>query len=340
MNNCTEFQELISAYVDGELSIQERKRVEVHIQNCRECSDLLTIYREISLASEESMVEAPDSLLKGVMNGLPSGAASQSGGQKNKRSLRRTVLLRYAPLAACLAIILFILPRTPGFGCSSQNMKSDLGSIMTSGSGAGMSGSASQSNNAAPPPGAATGGGMPEAAIDKNFDEAGGYDNDAFTGAGHASPGNSSDNESSVAPEPAPSPGVSLTVPEEEANMEAPAPGGDRDGQTSAGGGSGFSSNTADPVDDTANGGEVVITEDIEDSRPDYYAHITITGELPLSLDHYEQFMVAVDDYTFCITISRDEAIKLISEEKSDSNVTAFEIIDENAETAMVFILK
>ena len=114
--------ELISAYADGELQETDRRRMEEHISMCESCSALLHIYREISVAVEESCVPAPEALRVGVMEKVLSDNAvsepgsthrnAQNNAQNNaqKRKPFRLIVLKYAPIAACLAIILLAMP--------------------------------------------------------------------------------------------------------------------------------------------------------------------------------------------------------------------------------------
>ena len=110
MNNCAEFIELISAYADGELSEPDNCRVMEHIGACKSCSALLDIYREISAAVDESAVPAPEALRIGVMERVLSDDAVPAPGNARKHTPFRLILLRYAPIAACLTLILLAIP--------------------------------------------------------------------------------------------------------------------------------------------------------------------------------------------------------------------------------------
>jgi len=110
MYNCAGFIELISAYADGELAEPDRRRVEEHLETCEQCSALLEMYREISIAADESCVPAPDALRDGVMEKIISMDTAGNAGTDKKPRLVRTVLTRYLPVAACLAVMLISLP--------------------------------------------------------------------------------------------------------------------------------------------------------------------------------------------------------------------------------------
>ena len=110
MNNCSEYLELISAYADNEISVFDKHRIEEHLNACESCSALLTFYREISLGINESGVEVPDALLTGVMEKIQSEPPVNAAGKAKKPGNARVILLRYAPLAACLAVMLIAAP--------------------------------------------------------------------------------------------------------------------------------------------------------------------------------------------------------------------------------------
>ena len=122
MNNCVELMELISAYADGELTQSDCRRVEEHLSSCESCSALLELYREISVALDESAVPAPEALCDSVMKKVlseettvagdtsPAGDTVPATDNADRRKPVRIMLLRYAPLAACLAIILLAMP--------------------------------------------------------------------------------------------------------------------------------------------------------------------------------------------------------------------------------------
>ena len=124
MNNCIEFSELVSAYADGELSDGDMRRAEEHIGTCESCSAILELYREISVSVNESAVSAPEALRSGVMEKIMSDGKTsaqamtkmqgdnKASAQNNARKRRpaQIIMLRYAPVAACLALILIALP--------------------------------------------------------------------------------------------------------------------------------------------------------------------------------------------------------------------------------------
>ena len=113
MKSCVDYLELISAYADGELTESEAKMVKEHLEACENCSALLELYREISVAAIEGCVPAPDSLCEDVMALVETEGQTFSlvADNEKRRKIIRTALKRYVPLAACLALVLLTLPR-------------------------------------------------------------------------------------------------------------------------------------------------------------------------------------------------------------------------------------
>jgi hypothetical protein len=124
MKHCIKFEESISAYVDGELGSSDKLLVEEHLRSCPSCLNLLALYHGMSVSLSESCGEAPGSLRDNVMETIknPSTAGIvtpvdpdeidlEYEKRVKKRKLVRTVLTRYAPIAACLAIALLVLPQ-------------------------------------------------------------------------------------------------------------------------------------------------------------------------------------------------------------------------------------
>lgn len=63
-------EEAISAYIDGELSENESKKLEEHIKNCSECAETLARYRGFKAEIEKMEYEVPDDLHERIMNGI------------------------------------------------------------------------------------------------------------------------------------------------------------------------------------------------------------------------------------------------------------------------------
>lgn len=102
MNECEKFEDLISAYIDGEVTSEERDELMAHIENCPHCAELLAIYTDISLIASED-VEPPEELLAGVMAEVHKINAKNAAPAKKAK----VIYLRWAAIAACAALVIF-----------------------------------------------------------------------------------------------------------------------------------------------------------------------------------------------------------------------------------------
>lgn len=63
MITCAEFEEFITAYLDGSLSNKQRRIFEFHLAVCRECRDYLAAYRTAMTVTRDALdVQATDTL--------------------------------------------------------------------------------------------------------------------------------------------------------------------------------------------------------------------------------------------------------------------------------------
>jgi len=108
MKNCTDFIDSLSAYADGELSGSDKQSVENHLAVCESCSAFLEVYREITISVEETSVNPPEALRIGVMNRVMSEKIPGAADGKKKRGHFYFALTRYAPIAACLVVMLLV----------------------------------------------------------------------------------------------------------------------------------------------------------------------------------------------------------------------------------------
>ena len=144
MNNCREYEGLISALHDKELDTEDTLRVEAHLKVCVACSNLHTIYRGISVSVSETCYQVPPHLTDNIMEMVrqtksmtdiklmsddESSDESGSGFDVNfdnsyvkeaikrdkRKKMTRLILTRYAPIAACLVIVLLALPQIFNF---------------------------------------------------------------------------------------------------------------------------------------------------------------------------------------------------------------------------------
>lgn len=101
MCNCERAQELISAYIDGEITAGEKAELDEHVAGCKDCADMLAVYSEISRAMAED-VEPPASLRESVMSGVREINAER------KPEKAKIVWLRWVSAAAAVAIVSFV----------------------------------------------------------------------------------------------------------------------------------------------------------------------------------------------------------------------------------------
>jgi hypothetical protein len=108
MKNCTELEEFLSAYADSELGESDKRQVENHLAECESCSAFLEMYREISMSLSESSAPVPDALRIGVMNRVLHEDSPRVADAEAKRRRYHVFFTRYAPIAACLAVVLLV----------------------------------------------------------------------------------------------------------------------------------------------------------------------------------------------------------------------------------------
>ena len=112
MRKCEEFAPLLSAFVDGELTEEERAEVLAHVSECEECGRLLGELTALHAALGELEEEdVPEGFTEGVMAAVRAEKAAAKP-QTKKRSAWR----RWMPMAACAAIVALAaavtIPRT------------------------------------------------------------------------------------------------------------------------------------------------------------------------------------------------------------------------------------
>jgi len=91
MSDCRQYQEMISAAIDGELSQAENAELCAHLEQCEVCRRYYEVLKELSgILQEES--EVPEGFAAFVMSALPAG--------KKKPDLRR-----WAGLAAAVVLV-------------------------------------------------------------------------------------------------------------------------------------------------------------------------------------------------------------------------------------------
>jgi len=118
---CKRIEELLSAYLEGELRAAERAEVEGHLAGCRECAELAALMKE-EMAAAASFPEAePSPALLARLYGIP----EVQGARREKKRLVRPVfewLTRpalqpvYAALTGVFIVLSFVLFHPEGRG--------------------------------------------------------------------------------------------------------------------------------------------------------------------------------------------------------------------------------
>ncbi len=113
MADCKNYREIISCYADGELSGNEKNRLERHLEECASCRSLLTFYKSIASAAEESLVEPPEKYTESIMDKireLPEDSRTHISAAKSQKKALRPVIISFVAAAACLALVLMASP--------------------------------------------------------------------------------------------------------------------------------------------------------------------------------------------------------------------------------------
>ncbi len=114
--NHTELREKITAWLDDELTPQEKEAVQTHLATCTICAEEMKgIKRMRDILGEVPVVEPPTNAL----NDFNAMLARETGNKNNSRSL--TIHYSWQRIAA--AILLFILGTTTGFLIKPGNNK-------------------------------------------------------------------------------------------------------------------------------------------------------------------------------------------------------------------------
>ena len=106
--NCVGLADLLCAYADGELTESNKQLVEDHLAICENCSAILKVYHEISDSVNDTNASAPESLRIGVMNRIQNEETPRATDTNKLRRRYRVILTRYAPIAACLVVMLLV----------------------------------------------------------------------------------------------------------------------------------------------------------------------------------------------------------------------------------------
>ena len=113
---CEEARLQLSAYLDGELSEPEAKRMEAHLNQCEDCSALLEAYKAIDEGVMDLTEPIPEGFAQRVMDNLP---------KQEKPKRRRFAYGGFTAVAAVAAVLVLAIAagklKLPNMGASSSS---------------------------------------------------------------------------------------------------------------------------------------------------------------------------------------------------------------------------
>jgi len=98
-NLCGNYSELISAFVDSELSAEETAELQKHLEACPDCRAHLDAIQKIHAAGTDLLLDVPEGFSTRVMNTI----------KLNKKAEKRFALSRFKFTAIAAAIVLLVL---------------------------------------------------------------------------------------------------------------------------------------------------------------------------------------------------------------------------------------
>ena len=114
MNSCSEYRELISRLLDGELNADEQREVQRHIASCPDCAAVYDAFSMLSQAVADAAEEPPARLHEAVMADVRREAIRRRQPPKRVRS--------FLALAACAALVILAAANLPRMGRSATMM--------------------------------------------------------------------------------------------------------------------------------------------------------------------------------------------------------------------------
>ena len=104
MNRCDKYMEEVSLLLDGELPESGKAELLEHLKTCGECRKYCELMKSVSDTLE--IVPAPEGFSRNVMAAVGEAAAkNDKRAAPRRRKLRRSTALKFAAMAACLALM-------------------------------------------------------------------------------------------------------------------------------------------------------------------------------------------------------------------------------------------
>jgi len=116
--NCLEYRDLFSAYLEGELSLEQKQKFEAHLESCPECARLLEIAAELNKELQQMPEIEPSTELMTRLYQIPQMAGSSQKKQKAALGWKFWLNPNWQPVLATLTVFLvvmsFVFFTTPG----------------------------------------------------------------------------------------------------------------------------------------------------------------------------------------------------------------------------------
>ena len=117
MPDCEKYFDLISAYIDGELTASEEAELNTHLASCSHCRAVYDALAGISGELRSDLADPPEDLSAKVMSSVRAESGYPLAGVSREPKKRRAVIYRRAALAAaCIAVVIFAVPTLSKFG--------------------------------------------------------------------------------------------------------------------------------------------------------------------------------------------------------------------------------
>ncbi len=110
MQDCSKYDAMLSAYLDGELHGKEAKELEKHLRTCEECQKYLALLKSVKEGLKEELPPAPETLRQGIAYKLEL--------EKKRQKLYFGAFGRWTAIAAVLCLAVFGVVRLTGSGVS------------------------------------------------------------------------------------------------------------------------------------------------------------------------------------------------------------------------------
>ncbi len=115
---CERFEELLSAYLEGDLAAPERTEIESHLGACRECAKLAGLMRQAMAAATDFPEVEPSPALYAKLYDIPEAGRTRRGAARTVFEWLTKPALQpvYAALTGLFIVLSFVLFHPEGRG--------------------------------------------------------------------------------------------------------------------------------------------------------------------------------------------------------------------------------